>query len=223
MRRYEVASTKEKIPVGATVPSVTMQAEGAEVTAADPGLGDLNYEITGVVEARSAYTTVLALTSSEDLGEVVMQSHRAAIREELVKQVVSGDGAGHNLAGIVGQTGIGSATFAEVDPGGMAWLEGSARSASTRNRLVEPGSFRRVVERERMTLSGIASYRSNSAIATTSALLADWGSIALVMQTPLVVIVDRLTRPGEVRITTRLAVASPIVTRPSRVYSLAQA
>ena len=244
MRVYEVESGRGKLPVGQTLPTVTMRAEGVHGTAdADPGISDFDFVIASVVEARSAFTTTLALSSPEDLGEVVMQSHRAAIREKLIEQVVSGDGAGQNLSGIIGQTGIGSATFAAADRGKVAailtaeatvedadanpeslrWLEGSAHSTSTRGTLVEPGSFRRVVERERMTLSGVRAYRSNSAIASTSALLADWASIVLVVQNPIVVVVDRITRPGEVRITSRLAVADPVVTRPTRVYALTQA
>ena len=245
MRTFEVTETRGRLPIGA-LPSVTMQAESVTAGAdSDPGISDKSYHCDSVVEVKSSYSTQLALMAGSifDVGEQMQASHRAAIRQKLLEQIVSGDGQGSNLSGVASTSGIGAATYAMADAGKsdkfttaentvedadadgsrVAWLLGSTLSSATRSALLEPGSDRRVNERGRMSLSGYRAYRSNSAIASTNALLADWSSIAIVMQQQMVVIVDRISRPGEVRITSRLAVADPIVTRPARVYKLEQA
>ena len=242
---FEVAEKRGRVPVG-TRPAVTMQAESATAGSdADPGISDVEYHTASVVEAKSSYTTQLVLqaAASLDISAAIEASHRAAIRQALLRQIVNGDGQGNDLSGILGQSGIGSATYAQADrgahppflvaeaavededsdPATSAWLLGSDLSDSARSAAIEPGSYRRTEERGRISLSGYRSFRSDSAIPGTTGLLCDWASVALVMQDSILVTVDRYSRPGEVRLTSRLAVADPIVTRAARVYKLEQA
>ena len=245
MTVYEVVETRGKLPVGTTA-AVSMQAESVTAgAAADPGISDVVYHTASVVEAKSSYSMELAIQAGNNpnIGAAIESSHRQAIREELLKQLVNGDGQGNNLSGILGASGIGGATYAmadrgesgafvtgesvvedaDGDPMRMAWLLGTDLSTSSRNALLEPGSDRRTVERKAMSLSGYASVRSYTALPATTGLLCDWASVALVVLSDLAITVDRLTRPGEIRLTSRLTVADPQVTRPARVYKLEQA
>ena len=242
---FEVAETRGRVPVG-TRPAVTMQAESATAGAdADPGIADREFHCASVIEAKSSYSSQLVLQAASDLNvsAAIEASHRAAIRQALLAQLVNGDGQGNNLSGILSAAGIGSTTYpqtdagkesyfttgestvedADADPGAMAWLLGSDLSDAAKGALLEPGSDRRTLERGRMSLSGYRSFRSDSALPGTSGVVADWASIALVVQDSILVTIDRFSRPGEVRLTSRLAVADPIVTRAARVYALTQA
>ena len=245
MTVFEVRETRGKIPTG-TLPTVTMQAEHMTAGSdADPGVADVEYHAASVVEAKSSFTQQLILEAGRNVNvsAFVEASHRQAVRQKLLEQIVNGDGTAPNLSGILSASGIGAATYAQTergahppflvaeaavedadsDPQTSAWLLGSDLSDSARAAAIEPGSYRRTEERGRMTLSGYRSFRSDSAIALTTGLLCDWASIVLVMQSDLPTTVDRVTRPGEVRVTSRLAVASPIVTRLARVYALTEA
>lgn len=245
---FEVAETRGRVPVG-TLPAVTMQAESMTAgTDSDPGVADHEYHCASVVEAKSSYSTQLVLTAGRkvDVSAFVEQSHRQAVRQKLLEQVVSGVrnmSNANSLSGILSASGIGSGTYAQVDrgkesafttgesavedadgdPAAMAWLLGRDIHDSAKGALLEPGSDRRTLERGRMSVSGYPVYRSDSALAHSTGLLCDWASVVLVIQSGLGVTVDRISRPGEVRITSRLAVADPIVTRAARVYALTQA
>ena len=245
MTVYEVSETRGKLPIG-TTPAVTMQAESVTAGAdADPGISDVTYHTDSVVECKSSYSMELAIQAGDNpnIGMAIEESHRQAIREELLAQAISGDGVGNNLAGILGTVGIGMAEYtqaniarandfisgeeavedSDADPSRMAWLVGTTLDSSLRSRVNDPGSDRRSIERKVMTLSGYPALRSYSAMPVDQALLCDWGSIALIVQGDLHLTIDRLTRPGEIRLTSRLTVADPQVTRPQRIYKIVPA
>ena len=245
MTVFEVAETRGHVPSG-NLPSVSMQGESMTAGAdGDPGIADRAYHCASVVEAKSSYSGQLVLEAgrSINVSAFIEDAHRQAIRQALLTQVVNGDGQTPSLAGVLSAAGIGAATYAQTDrgkedaftlgestledadadPGAMAWLLGSDLHDSAKGALLEPGSDRRTLERGRMSVSGYQTYRSDSALPATTGLLCDWSSIVLVMQGALGVTVDRVTKPGTVRVTSRLNVADPVVTRPTRAYKLEQA
>ena len=150
---------------------------------------------------------------------------------------MNGDGTGNDLSGVLRASSIGSAIFAEMDcgkndtftvaentvedadsdPATSAWLLGSDLNDSARGTLIEPGSDRRTSERGRISLSGYRAHRSDSALPATTGVFADWASVVLVMQDPIVVVVDTVTRPGDVRVTTPSSRAPAGCTRSSRL------
>ena len=242
---FTVSATRGRIPTG-VLPAVTMQAESATAGAdGDPGIADEEYHTGSVVEAKSSYTTQLVLEAgrSVNVSAFVEESHRMAVKQELLKQIINGTGLLNNLAGILGVAGISAATYAQTDRGDhppflvaeaavedadsdpmtSAWLLGSDLSDSARSSAIDPGSFKRTEEAKRMSLSGYRSFRSDSVIPATTGLFCDWASVILITQGDLQVTVDRVTKPGEVRITSRLPVAGPLLARPGRIYKLEQA
>ena len=204
--------------------------------------GEHDFDLDSTIESKSEISLQLAMQSEFALDEL-LEAQRLAISDRLLLQVLAGDGTGNNLAGVAGVTGIGGATYATADRGKAsafqdaedavedaggrmtyeAWALGTTLSASTRRALLEPGSDRRTEERERLSLSGIPVQRIGSELTATTGLLADWGLIVVPILDRLDVVTDRITNPGDVRITSRLACANPIVTHPATVYALSQA
>ena len=104
----------------------------------------------------------------------------------------------------------------------MSWAAGKDLSTSARRALLEPGSDRRVEERGRLSLSGLPMQRITTGLTATTGLCADWRTIYVPVLSQLVVVTDIITNPGDIRITSRLACASPIVSHPATVYKLEQ-
>ena len=202
-----------------------------------------NYDLSSVVEAKSEISSQIALQTGDDTLDAVLEAHRIGISDRLLEQLLSGDGVGSNLAGVASATGIGTAEYDVADRGSdeaftdgelavedgggrspyIAWGFGKALSTSARKVAIEPGASRRVEERGMLTLSGTPVQRITEGLAGTMGLCADWRTITLPILNELIVVVDRVTIPGMVRLTSRLPIADPIVTHPSAVYALTQA
>ena len=205
--------------------------------------GEHEYDLTSVVEAKSEVSLQVAVQTGDDTLDAVLEAHRLAIMDRLLSQVLGGDGAGSNLAGVASVTGIGSGSYpladrgsdefftdAEIsvqDGGGrspyIAWGFGKDLSTSARKVAIEPGGSRRVEERGALTLSGTPAQRITEGLATTTGLVADWQTVTVPVLDQLVIVIDRVSNPGEVRITSRLPVADPVVAHPDAVYALTQA
>lgn len=211
--------------------------------ATDPTINDHDYVLDSVVESKSEVGTQSIIQAGPaDLDGLVLEAHRLAIQDELLRQILVGDGQGRNLSGIVGATGIGAATYpmtdrgkdshfttAEIaveDAGGrgsyMAWALGTDLSTSARTTAIDPGSSRRVVERGRLSLSGTPAQRVGSLPGTTG-VLCDWRTIIQPVSSELTITMDRVSTPGMLRLTSRLPVGDPIVSAPGCVYKLEQA
>ena len=202
-----------------------------------------NYSLSSVVESKSEISLELATQTSDSLLDDVLEAHRLGIADTLLAQVLGGGATGNDLNGVVNSTSIGagsypladrgsdeaftSAEIAVEDGGGrsefMAWGLGSDLSTSARTVAIEPGGSRRVEERGALTLSGTPAQRITEGLAGTTGLIGDWQTVAVPVLSELLVVVDRITIPGFVRITSRLPIASPIVTHPAAVYALTQA
>ena len=102
-------------------------------------------------------------------------------------------------------------------------LLGTDLDTSARKTAVEPGASRRVLEMGRLTLSDLPASRIVEGLASTTGLIADWRTVAVPILSELIIVVDRISIPGMVRITSRLPVADPIVTHPSAVFMIEQA
>ena len=205
--------------------------------------GEHDFDLTSVVEAKSEVSLELAVQTGDDTLDAVLEAHRIGLADRMLEQVLSGDGTGDNLAGVASATGIGAGTYAMTDRGSdeaftdgelavqdgggrspyIAWGFGTTLSTSARKVAIEPGASRRVEERGALTLSGTPVQRITEGLAGTTGLCADWRTVVVPILTELIVVVDRISIPGMVRLTSRLPIADPIVTHPSAVYALTQA
>ena len=203
-----------------------------------------DYDMASVVEAKTVVSNLAIIQAGETgLDDRILEAHRLALQDTLLRQVLVGDGTGNNLSGIVGATGIQTADYVLADRGNsaafqtaedavedaggrlpyMAWALGKDLSASARQTAIDPGGSRRTEERGRLTLSGLATQRIVDGLAGTTGILADWRTVVVPVADMLGITVNRLSRPGESIITSRLDVADPIVSAPEAVYALTQA
>ena len=205
--------------------------------------GEHDYDLSSVVEAKSEVSLQLATQTADSVLDSVLEAHRIGLADRLLSQVLSGDGVGNNLNGVASATGIGAGTYAMTDRGSdeaftdgelavqdgggrspyIAWGFGTTLSTSARKVAIEPGASRRVEERGALTLSGTPVQRITEGLAGTTGLCADWRTVVIPVLSELIIVVDRISIPGMVRLTSRLPIADPIVTHPSAVYALTQA
>ena len=205
--------------------------------------GEHDYQLASVIESKTETSLELAVQTADSVLDSVMEAHRLALADRLLEQVLSGNGVGNNLSGVAGAAGIGVGSYpladrgsdefftdAEIsvaDAGGrsphVGWALGKDLSTSARKTAIEPGGSRRVEEMGRLTLSGTPAQRIVEGLTSTTGLCADWGTVLVPVLSELLVVVDRITIPGYVRLTSRLPIADPIVTHPSAVYALTQA
>ena len=199
--------------------------------------GEHNYDLSSVVESKSEISLGLAVQTSDTVLDDVLEAHRIGLADRMLEQVLAGDGVGNNLAG------IGSATYALADRGGdeaftdaelavedgggrspyMAWALGTDLDTSARKTAVEPGASRRVEEMGRLTLSGLPVQRITEGLAGTTGLCGDWRTVVVPILNQLIIVIDRVTVPGYVRLTSRLPIGGPLVTHPSTIFKLTQA
>ena len=205
--------------------------------------GEHDFDLSSTIEAKSEISLQLAVQTGDTVLDDVLEAHRLGLADRLLEQVLSGDGVGSNLAGVASATGIGSATYLVADRGSdeaftdgelavedgggrspyMAWALGRDLDTSAQKTAVEPGASRRVLEGGRLTLSGLPAQRIVEGLGATVGLVADFRTIVVPVLSEIIVVVDRVTLPGYVRLTSRLPLADPIVTHPSAVYRLSQA
>ena len=207
----------------------------------DPVFGDHPYDLSKVIEAKTS-TSVQAVVQSDahELDELILESHRIAIRDTMLDQLLNGDGVGNNLSGLITASGVGGGTYAMGDSGksslftigeaavedgdgrgpNMSWALGRTLSAGARGTAIDPGGSRLTEERGRLTLSGLPVQRVKSGLDATTGIVADWATVLLPMLDQLLVVVDTITEPGTLRLTSRLPVADPIISHPAAVYIL---
>ncbi len=199
--------------------------------------------MSSVVESKSEISLQLAIQTGDDTLDAVLEAHRIGIADRLLEQVLSGDGQGNNLSGLASASGIGAGTYAVADRGSdeafvdaelavqdgggrteyMAWALGTDLSTSTQKTSIKPGSSRRTQEGGRLTLSGTPAQRITEGLAGTTGLIGDWQTVVVPVLSEIIVVVDRVTLPGYVRLTSRLPIGGPLITHPSAVYKLEQA
>ena len=201
------------------------------------------FDLDSIIESKTETSLELAVQTGDGVLDAVLEAHRLGIADRMLEQVLSGDGVGNNLSGVASASGIGTGTYVVADRGGdeafvdgeisvadaggrsqfVAWGLGKDLDTSAKKTAVEPGASRRVVENGRLTLSGTPAQRIVEGLAGTTGLCADWERITVPVLSQLVIVVDRITIPGFVRITTRLPIADPIITHPSAVFMIEQA
>ena len=201
------------------------------------------FALASVVESKSEVSLQLAVQTGDDTLDAVLEAHRLGLADKMLEQVLAGDGTANNLSGVASATGIGAGTYALADRGGdefftdgeiavedgggrtqfMAWALGRDLDTSARKTAVEPGASRRVLEMGRLTLSDLPASRIVEGLTSTTGLCADWQTVTVPILSELIVVVDRISNPGYVRLTSRLPIADPIVTHPSTIFVLTQA
>ena len=204
--------------------------------------GEHDFDLDSVVESKSEVSLELAIQTADSVLDAVLEAHRIGLADRLLEQVLSGDAQGNNLNGVVNASGVGAATYLVADRGSdeaftdaelavedgggrtehLAWALGTGLDASTKKTSIEPGDSRRTQEGGRLTLSGTPVQRITEGLAGTTGLCADWRTVLVPVLDQIIVVVDRVSVPGEVRITSRLPVADPIVSHPSAVFALEQ-
>ena len=205
--------------------------------------GEHEFDLDSVIEAKSEVSLQVATQTSDTVLDDVLEAHRLGIADRMLEQVLSGDGVGNNLNGVASATAVGTATYpvadrgsdeaftdaelAVADGGGrsqfMSWAVGVDLDTSAKKTAVEPGASRRVLEMGRLTLSGLPAQRIVEGLASTTGLVADWKTVAVLVLSELIIVADRISNPGYVRLTSRLPIADPIITHPSTIYKLEQA
>ena len=205
--------------------------------------GEHDFDLDSVVEAKTEISLQVAIQTGDDTLDAVLEAHRLGLADRMLEQVLSGDGTGNNLAGVASTTGIGAGTYALADRGSdeaftdaeiavedgggrspyMSWALGTDLDTSAQKTAVEPGASRRVLEEGRLTLSGLPAQRIVEGLGATVGLVGDWQTVIVPVLSELIIVIDRITNPGYVRITSRLPIADPIITHPSAVYALTQA
>ena len=205
--------------------------------------GEHDFGLSSTIEAKSEISLELAVQTGDTVLDDVLEAHRLGLADRMLEQVLSGDGFLNNLSGVAGATGIGAGSYpladrgsdefftdAEIsvqDGGGrspyIAWGFGKDLSTSARKVAIEPGGSRRVEEMGRLTLSGTPVQRITEGLLGTVGLCGDWQTVVVPILSELIVVVDRISIPGMVRLTSRLPIADPILTHPSAVYALTQA
>ena len=234
-----VSEPKGTLPVGDLPAASTLDA-GANLSAdADPGTTSISYNCNRVCEARSSYSTQ-GLLQSSTLADYVEAAQAAALRREIVKQVLTGDGTAPNAQGLSTLTNVHESTYpttgptaqglsaheqALVDAGaaeeGLLWMAGRTLHSAMLNKAIEPGDYRRVAERRRITLSGAALYRSPD-LPAAMGLTFDPRNVAVILQGSVLLTLDRVSRPGTVEVTARLHFDLQTL-RPSQIGRLTQA
>ena len=202
-----------------------------------------NYDLSSTIEAKTETSLELATQTADTVLDDVLEAHRLALADKMLEQVLAGDGTANALNGVVNGAGIGAGTYpladrgsdeafvdgeiAVADGGGrtqyMSWALGRDLDTSAQKTAVEPGASRRVLEEGRLTLSGLPAQRIVEGLTSTTGLCADWRTIVVPVLSSLIVVLDRVTVPGMVRITSRLPIGGPLITHPSTIYKLEQA
>ena len=239
IRTINVPTLKGTLPIGGDLPNSSMVDEFTNGALSDPAIAGHAFDLASVVEVSGELSTQVIVQSAEDILDAVQESHRLAIAERLLEQVLTGTGQNNQLSSVLSAAGIGSDTYAAADRGNgsafvkgestiednggtpSAWAFGADLSDSARSTLLEPGSDRRTEEQGRLMLSGTQAFR-NADLTGTTGVCADWRrSVVLVVQDEMEYVLNGISKPGTLRITSRLPV-DLLVVRPKLVYRLEQ-
>ena len=223
---------------GAELTATVSGGAVASVTVTDGGrsyLGPLEVVFTGGGGADAAATATMA--DGVITGVTVTEGGTAYTS---APTVIIRTAAGNNVSAIVAQTGVVSTAYASADKGSdrtfrpeelaiedaggqpSAWVLGSSLESGARSVVVEPGGSRRVIEGREMLLSGVSTFR-NSDMNSDRGIVADWGRAVQIVTGPEIeYVIDFITKPGDVRITSRLPV-DILVTRPTLIRTIIEA
>ena len=152
----------------------------------------------------------------------------------------SGDGEGNNISSIVSDPLVTRTEYAAASKGAdrvfrpaeiavqdasgspSAWALGGTLESSARAVVVEPGGSRRVIEGREMLLSGVPTFR-NTDMNSNMGIVADWRrAIMIITGSTIEYTIDKITRPGDLKITSRLPVDVRVV-RPTLVQVINEA
>ena len=242
IRTIPVATRRGILPIGGQLPEARMVAEdpmAATAAQSDPGLTGVPFELSRTVEVQTRLTSQLITQSSEGILDAIEDALQRSIAERLLQQILAGDGQNNQLVGLPSRTDVDGGTYVQHDRGDAdgfmlgetavedadgtpsAWIFGSSLSDAARATVVEPGASIRVEQEGRLSLSGIATYRDGSLVATTG-ICADWAkAVTLVTALEIEFVVNRISKPGEVWLTARLPV-DLLVIRPEQVFVLTE-
>ena len=217
----EPMEQKGTVPVG-SLPTAQTIAESGQLSAdTDPGTMSHDYVCDRVATARSTYSLQVLLQDTS-FGDYVESALRAAVRREIVRQVLIGDGNAPDVQGLSTLAGVQEAIYAQTlsiaatdmtgvenaltdakaDSMALSWVVGSALHTAMVDSAIEPGDYRRLVERHRATLSDSMVYRSPD-LPGGMALCLDLMNVAVILHGEMLVTLNRVTRPGDLIITAR--------------------
>ena len=171
--------------------------------------------------------------------DMLIRTMMASSDRLLVQQILQGDGQGANLRGIVGATGVLTATYAAADKGGpdsfhdaedmlaidvptdrRSWILSEDLYRKARRTLRDPGSGDFVLRGGRV-LEDAPGIRTNVLPAGTG-VYGEFSALTLGVWGEVNMVIDRVTVPGLVKLTMLRHVDS-IITRPARFAVLSAA
>ena len=209
------------VPVG-DLPTAQTILESSQLSAdTDPSTITLAYACSRVATARSQFTLQLDLQDPE-FSDYIEAALAASLRREIVRQVLIGNGTPPNAQGLSTLTGVHEAMYqttgvaandlvnveqavvdAKADEMALSWVAGSTVHSALVTTAIEPGDHRRIAENRRVTLSGASLFRSPD-LPTGMALCMDPLFVTVIMHGEMLLVVDRVSKPGDVKLTARL-------------------
>ena len=239
---YPVASKKGSLPFGSVLPTPSMQTEHTS-SSADGALvvSNSDYDLTSVVEVKSVISLQTLLQADVDFVDAIETSHRTATAAQIVAQIMAGDGLLNNLTGILSRTGVTTTDYPVAERGDhkrfqdaealiedasgrpSLWMLGEALSNAARTvGLFPSGGDRATEERAIIQTTGTPVVRDTD-LETSTGVVADWRqSCALVTSNEVEFIFNRISRPGDLLVTSRLGI-DLLVLRPALIQGITEA
>ena len=219
--------------------SVMRMEAGARVPGQDAAFADPAPMLTPHELATYAdYSSTVGLVSP-GFEDMLLRVMMASSDRLLVQQLLTGDGAGANLRGIIGASGVLTATYATADKGKLsqffdaedmlavdtpadrrAWIVAEDLFRAARRTVIDPGSGEFSIRRG-MVNEDTLTIRTNT-LAMGTAIYGEWTALSIGMWGTVQVVVDRISQPGTVKLTMLRWVDSAI-TRRARFVVLSEA
>ena len=232
-------SRDQDIPVLTTLPNSAMTAEAAaRITVVDATFGTAPTLTPHTIMTAADYSVTAGLVGP-GFEAMVLDAMLLSSDRLFAQQLLQGDGTGANLSGIVNTTGVLTSTYAAANEGGhasfqaaedmldedtpadqRAWVLSEDLYRTARKTTRTPGDATYVVRNGRV-LDDAPAIRSNLLAAGTG-VYGEWSAATLGVWGEAVVIVDRVTTPGTVKLTMLRFIDSRI-TRPARFVVLSEA
>ena len=237
LRFVPVESSEGHLPIGTTLPVAVAKAEhGSRTVDLDPVIDSLAYGPTTRFETASAVSGILAARSGPVAMSLLEDAQRESLRQKILEQLLVGSGTSHQWTGLSSTSNV--TEYMTVDQGNdvafldseeshedsgadmatSVWVLSRTLHSAASRMISEPGSGDKTLEGGRIRLTGTRAYRSGL-LADGDGLLVDLSSIVVAVQMDELVIIDRITQPGDNRVF-RMFFGALVETRPSHVRVL---
>ena len=242
-RQASIPYASTRFPVLSSAPTSGMVAEGAAaLTLTDASFADPAPEATmHAGQVRASYSLLSALQGGPTFRQMIDDSIRIEMFNLQARQLVAGDGVAPNVRGLLNTPNVGTSEYASTDRGAATsfetaedvldaaeygaesrptWLLSPDLYRTARKTLREPGDGRYVLERA-VILDEFQALKADG-LTANQAVLFDAAYVVFAVWDQSDLIVDMITKPGNVLVTlTTLFDAVPI--RASSIVLMDQA